>query len=128
EATPTAADQLVVAGVVDITGASLELLLSPTDAASWDIFNGPFTIIDKQSAGAVVGTFSPVISNLLFLDTILDYAGGDGNDVTLELLRNDVAFASTGITRNQIATGTAIETLGSGNPLWSAVALATDPD
>ncbi|WP_313196640.1 autotransporter domain-containing protein [Shinella zoogloeoides] len=128
EATPTAADQLVVAGAVDITGASLELLLSPTDAASWDIFNGPFTIIDKQSAGAVVGTFSPVTSNLLFLDTILDYAGGDGNDVTLELLRNDIAFASTGITRNQIATGTAIEALGSGHLLWNSIALATDPD
>ncbi|MBB5041095.1 autotransporter domain-containing protein [Shinella fusca] len=128
EATPTAADQLVVVGAVDITGASLELLLSPTDAASWDSFNGPFTIIDKQSAGAVVGTFSPVTSNLLFLDAILDYAGGDGNDVTLELLRNDIAFASTGITRNQIATGTAIEALGSGHLLWNSIALATDPD
>ena len=128
EATPTAADQLVVSGAVDITGTTLELLLSPTDAASWNVFNGPFTIIDKQSAGAVVGTFSPITSNLLFLDTILDYAGGDGNDVTLELLRNDIAFASAGITRNQIATGTAIEALGSGNPLWSAAALAADPN
>lgn len=128
EATPTAADQLVVAGAVDITGATLELLLSPADAASWNVFNGPFIIIDKQSAGAVVGTFGPVISNLLFLDTILDYAGGDGNDVALELLRNDVAFASAGITRNQIAAGTAIEALGSGNPVWNAVALAADPD
>lgn len=128
EATPTAADQLVVAGDVDITGATLELLLSPADAASWNVFNGPFIIIDKQSAGAVVGHFSPITQNLLFLDASLDYAAGNGNDVALELTRNDVAFASTGITRNQIATGTAIEALGSGNPLWSAVALAADPD
>jgi len=128
EATPVAADQLVVAGAVDITGATLELVLSPTDAASWNVFNGPFIIIDKQSAGAVVGTFNPINSNLLFLDTILDYAGGDGNDVTLELRRNDIAFASAGTTRNQIATGAAIDALGAGNPLWQATALTTDPD
>ncbi|WP_323014840.1 autotransporter outer membrane beta-barrel domain-containing protein, partial [Devosia sp.] len=128
EATPAAADQLVVTGAVDITGATLDLLLSPADAASWNVFNGPFIIIDKQSAGAVVGHFSPITQNLLFLDASLNYAAGDGNDVALELMRNNISFASTGNTRNQIATGTAIEALGSGNSLWNTLALATDPD
>ena len=73
EVSPSAADKIVVAGAVDITGATLDLVLSPTDAASWNVFNGPFTILEKQSAGAVVGTFSPVTRNLLFLDALLDY-------------------------------------------------------
>lgn len=128
EATPTAADKIIVAGSVDITGATLELLLSPTSASSWGAFNGPFIIIDKQSAGAVAGTFSPVTKNLLFLDTILDYAGGDGNDVTLQLARNDIAFAGVGQTRNQIAAGAAAETLGNGSAVWRAIALTNDPD
>ncbi|SDN71762.1 autotransporter domain-containing protein, partial [Ensifer sp. YR511] len=126
EATPAKADKIVVAGTVDITGASLDLVLSPTDASSWNVFNGPFTLIDKQSAGAVVGSFDPVTQNLLFLDTILDYAGGDGNDVTLSLERNDVAFADVGNTRNQIATGAAIETLGNANPLRRSIVLTND--
>jgi len=52
----------------------------------------------------------------------------DGNDVTLELRRNDVAFAGVGITRNQVATGTAIDTLGAASPIWRAIALSSAPD
>ncbi|MEP9372815.1 autotransporter domain-containing protein [Mesorhizobium sp. KR1-2] len=129
EATPSAADKIVVAGSVDITGAALDLVLSPTAAASWNVFNGPFTIIEKQSAGAVVGTFvDPVTQNLLFLDALLDYAGGDGNDVTLELQRNDLAFASVGRTRNQSATGGAIDTLDNSQAVWRSIALTVDAD
>ena len=128
EATPSAADKIVVAGAVDITGASLDLVLSPADAASWDVFNGPFAILEKQSAGAVIGTFGPVTRNLLFLDALLDYQGGNGNDVTLELQRNDLAFASVGRTRNQIATGTAIDTLDSSHAAWRSIVLAADAD
>ncbi|WP_265975612.1 autotransporter domain-containing protein [Brucella intermedia] len=128
EANPTAADRIVVAGSVDITGATLDLLLSPVDAASWNVFSGPFTIIDKQSAGAVVGTFDPVTQNLLFLDALLDYAGGDGNDVTLALERNYRDFASVGQTPNQIATGTGVESLGNTNPVWASIAMASDQD
>ena len=128
EATPTAADRIVVAGSVDITGASLDLVLSPAGASSWGALSGPFVIIDKQSAGAVTGTFAPVTQNLLFLDTILDYAGGDGNDVTLQLLRNNAAFGQVGVSRNQIAAGTAVDALGNGNAIWRAIALAGDPD
>jgi outer membrane autotransporter protein len=128
EAEPTGADKLVVAGTVDISGATLDLLLSPNTAASWNIFNGPFTIIDKQSAGAVTGMFGSVTQNLLFLDASLDYAGGDGNDVTLELQRNDIAFADVGTTPNQIATGGAIDSLDNSNAVWQAIALAGDED
>jgi outer membrane autotransporter protein len=128
EAGPTAADKIVVAGSVDITGATLDLVLSPANAASWNVFNGPFTIIDKQSAGAVTGTFGSVMQNLLFLDAQLAYDGGDGNDVTLEMVRNDLDFASVGHTRNQRATGAAVDALGNGNVLWRSIALTSDPD
>ncbi|KQV09793.1 hypothetical protein ASC68_04195 [Devosia sp. Root105] len=128
EAEPTGADKLVVAGTVDISGAALELLLSPATASSWNIFNGPFTLIDKQSAGAVTGMFGTVTQNLLFLDATLDYAGGDGNDVTLALQRNDIAFAELGVTPNQVATAAAIDTLGGGNPVWTSIALTGDED
>jgi len=128
EAEPTGADKLVVAGTVDISGATLELLLSPATASSWNIFNGPFTLIDKQSAGAVTGMFGSVTQNLLFLDATLDYAGGDGNDVTLELQRNDIAFAELGITPNQVATAAAIDTLDSDDPVWLSIALTGDED
>lgn len=126
DVTPTLSDRLVVNGAVDISGATLSLLLSPTSAANWNINNGPFTIIANDGGDAVTGTFNPVTKNLLFLDETLDYAGGDGNDVTLELTRNDVDFADVGLTRNQKATAVGIDSLGSGNPLWNAVALQSD--
>src|SRR5690606_19315456 len=55
-----------------------------------------------------------------------DYAGGDGNDVTLALTRNDIEFASVGQTRNQKATAGAIDTLGNGQAVWNAIAIQTD--
>jgi len=128
EATPTAADRIVVGGTIDITGARLDVVLLPTDASSWSAFGGPFIIIDNQSGIGVIGTFGSVTQSPPFLDTILDYAGGDGNDVTLELQRNNVAFAAVGATRNQIATGAAIDTLGAASPIWRTIVLASDLD
>ena len=126
EATPDAADQVKVAGTVDISGATLDLLMSPNSASSWNISNGPFIIIDNDGADAVTGAFGTVSKNLLFLDERLDYAGGDGNDVTLELVRNDIEFGAIGVTPNQRAVAGAIDSLGPGNPLWNAIALQAD--
>lgn len=128
EATPTNADKLVVAGSVDISGATLNLLLSPGSVASWNVSNGPFTLIDKQGAGTITGVFGQVTSDLIFLTPTIDYTGGDGNDVTLKLDRRDLAFASIGVTRNQIATGAAIETLATTSAVWKAIAVSTSRD
>lgn len=128
EASPSAADKLIVNGTVNITGAALDLVLSPATNASWSATNGPFVIIENNSGSAVTGTFSPITKNLLFLDETLDYAGGDGNDVTLLLSRNDVSLATVAQTPNQTATATAVEALGTGNPISDAIALSTDPD
>lgn len=128
EVTPTLSDRLVVNGTVDISGATLSLLLSPDSASDWNIDNGPFTIIANDGTDAIIGVFDPVTKNLLFLDERLDYAGGDGNDVTLELTRNDVDFDSVAITRNQKATAGGIDSLGNGSPIWNAIAMQTDED
>lgn len=126
KATPDGADSIVVTGSVDLTGATLDLLLTPEYAAGWKINNGPFTLIAKESAGGVTGTFGDVHSNLLFLDLAVDYAGGDGNDVTLELTRNDIEFGGIGATRNQRAVGRALDSLPDGHPVWNAIALSHD--
>ncbi len=128
EGSPTATDKLIVSGGVDISGATLDLLLSPNTASSWQLINGPFILIDKQSSGAITGTFASIVDNLVFLDPTVDYSGGDGNDLSLKLTRNDVSFASIGRTRNQIAASTVVEGLGLTNPIFSAVAFAATPE
>jgi T5SS/PEP-CTERM-associated repeat protein len=121
----TAADRIVVAGTVDITGATLDFDLSPATADAWKTLNDPQTIVDKTSAGAVTGTFATVSNNLLFLDAALDYAGGNGNDITLALTRNDVSFATVARGKNQIATAQAIDALPPGSPVWRTVTATT---
>ncbi|MGF6254511.1 fibronectin-binding autotransporter adhesin [Ensifer sp. LBL] len=128
EGTPTATDKLFVSGSVDISGATLDLLLSPNTAASWNPVNGPFILIDKTSSGAITGTFASIVDNLVFLDPTVDYSGGDGNDLSLQLTRNDLSFASVAQTRNQIATSGGIDRLGMGNPIFNAVAFAATPE
>lgn len=128
EGSPAASDKLSVLGTVDITGATLKLSLSPTTAADWNPLNGPFTIIDKQSAGTVTGTFASIQNNLLFLDEAVDYAGGDGNDVTLSLSRNDLSVGDVADTANQRSVGEAVDQLGTGNPLGLAILLLSDED
>ncbi|WP_421917317.1 autotransporter domain-containing protein [Mesorhizobium sp.] len=129
EGSPTAADKLVVGGTVDITGAKLKLALSPTTPASWSVLNGPYTIIDNQGSSAVIGEFdvSP-LNNLIFLDHLLNYQGGDGNDVMLSLIRNDIDIADIAETSNQEATAQAIDGLGTGNPLAFAMLMLSNED
>ncbi len=124
EATPTSADQLIVNGTVDIAGADLELVLTPNTAESWDILTGPYVIIDNDGTDAVVGTFNPVTSDQPFLDALINYAGGTGNDVTMQLVRNDVAFVEVAETHNQRATAGAIDTLDVTSDVWVALAMA----
>lgn len=128
EVTPEAADKVIVQGTVDISGATLALTGTPLTAADWPILNGPYIILDNQGAGAVAGTFASVTNNLLFLDETVDYAGGDGNDISLELTRNDTSFADIGRTPNQRQTGSSADTLSMTTPIWQAFATMTDED
>ncbi|MBK1869985.1 autotransporter outer membrane beta-barrel domain-containing protein [Aestuariivirga sp. YIM B02566] len=124
EATPTAADKLIVNGTVDIAGADLQLVLTPNVADDWGVLTGPYVIIDNDGTDAVTGTFNPITSDQPFLDALINYAGGTGNDVTLQLVRNDVAFVEVAETRNQRATAGAVDTLDVSSEVWVALAMA----
>lgn len=128
EATPTGADKLKVNGAVDISGATLNLLLSPPANAAWSPLNGPFTLIANDGGDAVTGTFASVgdLNRLIFLRHLIGYTGGDGNDVTLTLTRNDLTLANVGQTRNQIATGFAVDGMAADAPVAAALLLSTD--
>ncbi len=63
------------------------------------------------SAASLTGAFDEVTSDFAFLNPKLLYNYGAGT-VQMELLRNDVAFASAARTRNQAATANAIESMG----------------
>ncbi|GEM_PF-6816693 len=128
EGTPTITDRLNVTGEVDITGATLDLVLSPANVANWQVVNGPFTLINKQSAGAVTGQFASIRNNLVFLVSTVNYAGGDGNDVSLKLQRNDIKFASLGRNFNQISLANALDGLPHSSDLWLAMAMTSIAD
>lgn len=128
EGTPTITDRLNVTGDVNITGATLDLVLSPVNAANWQVVNGPFMLINKQSAGAVTGQFASIRNNLVFLDPTVNYAGGDGNDVSLKLQRNDIKFASLGRNFNQISVANALDGLPHSSDLWLAMAMTSNAD
>ncbi len=122
--TPSGTSRLIVDGTIDITGAALDLDLSPNNAPDWSPTNGPFVIVENRGVAGVTGTFSPVndLNNLLFLDHDLDYS----HDVTLTLTRNDTSLSSATATPNQAATASAIDTLPAGNPLSNAILMMTD--
>ncbi len=119
--TPSA-DKLIVNGGVDVSAMTLDLVLSPTDAAYWSYGpTGPFTIIENDGNDAVVGPFADVNDNLLFLDASLNYTAGTGNDVQLTLFRNEIDMVAAAQTVNQTATAVAIGSLGNTNPVYLSV-------
>ena len=68
-----------------------------------------YTILNSQ--GGVTGHFTDVTSNLAFLTPTLGY---DQDNVFLTLKRNNVSYGSVGVTPNQIAVGTALQSAMSG--------------
>ncbi|GGA77531.1 hypothetical protein GCM10011491_00850 [Brucella endophytica] len=77
-----------------------------------------YTILTAD--GGVAGAFGNLSQNMPFVDLGLTY---DPRNVYLDIARNDVAFPTIGITRNQKATAGAIEALGAGNEVYDAVVL-----
>ena len=81
-------DQLIVHNDLSLGGATLNFSLGdfvPTDIQS-------FTLISKESEGAIAGVFSNYSEgaavNLSGVSYLLSYAGGSGNDVVLTLNPN----------------------------------------
>lgn len=94
------ADEVVVTGTVDITGATL--------ATSGTIASFPgqvITLIDNLGADAITGTFAGLAEG----DTVaingttftISYVGGNGNDVTLS--EAEAAFSIDDVTINEAA-------------------------
>ncbi|QDT42993.1 Extracellular serine protease precursor [Gimesia alba] len=75
-------DQIQVAGTVDLTGATLNLISTFTAAAGDE-----FLLIDNDDVDAIAGTFAGLAEGTLLTfngnQVYITYQGGDGNDVAL---------------------------------------------
>jgi len=149
-ATPTASASLTALGAVELDNTTLALAFSPNDAASWAPSAAPVVILDKQSAGAIAGGIGRIENPLLFLDAKVSTSGGDGNDLTFQLVPKGAEepgvgpgidpgidpgvepgsgakeFASLAATANQRAVARAAQALPATSEVWRALALSTD--
>ena len=113
EISPTAADRTNVTGAAMLGGTVQVFAETGTYTPGTT-----FTILNAD--GGVTGTFAGLTSDFdsAFLAPELSY---DANNVFLTIARNGVSFASVGETPNEIATGGAVEALGSGNVIFDTV-------
>lgn len=114
----TASDRVQVTGNAILNGGSV----AHVGANGNYRLRSAYTIL--SAGGTLSGRFDGVTSDYAFLTPTLsyDYAG---RTVDLTLTRNNIDFASSGATGNQIATANAIDGIGmdAGNPLYDAIAL-----
>ncbi|WP_249694359.1 autotransporter domain-containing protein [Stappia sp. WLB 29] len=81
----------------------------------------PYTIL--TAAGGVNGQFDPVAGSFsYFLSPELSY---DPNNVYLTI-QQSATFESAAMTPNQIATAQGADSLPTGNPVWTAIAMLPD--
>lgn len=98
-------DRISAEGTATINGGTVRMQAGAGNYAP----QTQYTIL--TAANGVTGTFAGVTSNFAFLTPSLTY---NANNVILTVERNGVGFQSAGITRNQIATAKAVDSLGSG--------------
>lgn len=105
-------DKLTATGAATINGATLQVAAASGTYSSAN----SYTLLTAQ--GGVSGSFATtdLSANLAFLTPVLSYGA---QDVTLGFTQK-AAFASAGVTPNQISTAEAIAALGVGS-LYSAV-------
>ena len=106
ELSPAAADRTNVIGSAAVAG-TVQVAAGPGSYAPGAVY----TIVN--ATGGVTGAFTGLVSNFSspFLTLALDQ---DPNNVYLTIVRNGTTFTSVGETPNQIATGTAVDSLGGG--------------
>ncbi len=115
----TGSDLVHVLGTAHLNGASVAHI-------GMDGSYRPFSTYTILTAdGGIDGTFGGVTSVYAFLTPVLDY---DAGNVYLELQRNQTDFADRARTRNQIATASGVESLGSGSEVYLAVASLPNDD
>ena len=104
-------DNIIATGDLTISGGSVSVLAGADDYAPLTIY----TIL--TAAGARIGSFTDVTTDLTYLTPFLSY---DANRVMLTLGRNDIRFSAVAHTPNQRAAADAAEQPGVGNPIWNA--------
>ncbi|KXF78858.1 hypothetical protein ATN84_03600 [Paramesorhizobium deserti] len=109
--------------LVDVTGtATLAGTVAVTPAAGTYKTGTRYTIL--SAAGGVSGSYDTLSSpSTLFVDFALAY---DPANVYLDVTRSAVAYADVTVTENQRQTATGLESLGSGNALYEAIAALPD--
>jgi autotransporter-associated beta strand protein len=89
-------DRIVARGAVDIDAVRLSprFAYAPREG---DVL----TLIEKQSAGAVIGTFSGLPQNALItsngISARISYTGGNGNDITLTVTNLALSYVANAI-------------------------------
>jgi outer membrane autotransporter protein len=109
-------DLIAVSGVTTIQNGATVRVLAGGSAAQYTILS-QYGIL--TSTGGVVGQFSGVTTDMAFLTPTLSYSA---NAVRLNLLRNDVKFASLATTPNQAGVARSAEALGVGAAIYDALA------
>lgn len=117
EIAPTSADRTDVTGAAQLAG-DLRVVAAPGTYAP----GTTYTIL--TATGGVTGTFDSVTSNLASSAFVAPTVSYNADHVFLTLART-ASFASVGWTRNQIATGTGVDSLGFGNPIFNTVLYGT---
>jgi outer membrane autotransporter protein len=112
-------DRINATGTATLTGGTVQVLAATGNYSPAMVY----TIVTAQ--GGRSGAFAGASSNFAFLEPTLSY---DPNNVFLTLTRNAMPFPDaipTGMTRNERATGAAVEALGFGNILFDTVVSGT---
>ena len=112
-------DRFITAGTATLTGATLAV--SP--AGMMPAYGMRYTVLTADAG--LTGQFASVSglpANTAFLTVQESY---DANNAYLDVIKYR-AFANAGLTRNQIATGQGLDSLGPGPVVNAVAALATD--
>ncbi|GLS45184.1 autotransporter domain-containing protein [Methylobacterium brachythecii] len=96
-------DKIAATGTTTLQGGTVQVL------AAAGAYNPRTQYAILTSAGGVGGQFAGVTSNLAFLTATLRY---QPTEVDLTLTRNDVAFATVALNRNQAAAANGVQSAG----------------
>ncbi|MFB9948222.1 autotransporter domain-containing protein [Rhizobium puerariae] len=104
-------DKLIASGSVEIDGGTLATVAANGNYKA----NTSYTVI--TSGDGVTGTFDDVSTNMAFLTPSFI---ADGNNLVLNVTRNDIAFADVATTNNRRSVASAIQAFGPGD-IYNAV-------
>ncbi len=108
-------DQIIVKGLADIKGGTVSVI----HASGYYAPGSRYTILTAD--GGLTGRFDTLAQNLPLINLGLVY---DPTHVYLDVLR----FCAMAGTRNQCTAGNGAESLGPGNPIYSAIVGLPDQD